>query len=235
LFFIFDIDGTLTATNEFDAHCSARAFERCFGVGLPTTDWHFYRTSTDSGIVSEALEIRRGSPATASDLDQFESAFLEELEQASKRDPQAIHEIPGARALLGSLDRSSAHDYGIATGGMKSTSLYKLATAQIDLKGKRASFANDDFERAGIIRNVLKMANVPPADAIYVGDAAWDAAAAAELGMRFIGMVHDSSREELATLGIRALLSDYSNPEKFFEAARLSESPRLGTKRDSPP
>jgi beta-phosphoglucomutase-like phosphatase (HAD superfamily) len=41
---VFDIDGTLTATNEVDTRCFARAFHEAFGIALDTS-WHIYPLS----------------------------------------------------------------------------------------------------------------------------------------------------------------------------------------------
>ncbi len=51
---VFDVDGTLTATNEVDTRCFARAFLETFGIAL-NTSWHIYPHRTDSGIICHSF------------------------------------------------------------------------------------------------------------------------------------------------------------------------------------
>lgn len=214
---IFDIDGTLTTTNGFDARCSSRAFREVFGVSLPTTDWSRYRTSTDSGIITEAIRMTHGREVTPAELESFERVFLRELTEGYAQEPESIFPVPGAVDLMTTL-RAADHAVGLATGGMKSTALFKLASAGFKVEGWPAAFANDSIERAEIIGRVLKIASASPEDAVYVGDAPWDARAAAMLGMRFIGVTCDSSERKLREAGVSAWIPDYTDAEAFLSA-----------------
>ncbi len=46
---LFDIDGTLTKSDEVDGDVFARAFRMVYGVPLPTTEWADYCAVTDQG------------------------------------------------------------------------------------------------------------------------------------------------------------------------------------------
>lgn len=230
---IFDIDGTLTTTNGFDARCSSRAFREVFGVSLPTTDWNRYRTSTDSGIITEAIRMTQEREVSPAELDAFEQTFLRELTAGYAEDPESIFQVPGAVSLLATLRETKGHAVGIATGGMKSTSLFKLASAGFDVEGWPSAFANDSIERAEIIGHVLEQASVAPEDAVYVGDAPWDARAAASLGMRFIGVTCDSSEDKLRDAGVSAWISDYADAEAFLRALDRALPPNAPPLHDS--
>jgi beta-phosphoglucomutase-like phosphatase (HAD superfamily) len=65
---MFDVDGTLTATNTVDTHCFVQAFKEVLNIDLIDTDWSNYKQSTDSGIVAEIIERHTGSPASDEDL-----------------------------------------------------------------------------------------------------------------------------------------------------------------------
>jgi phosphoglycolate phosphatase-like HAD superfamily hydrolase len=56
---LFDIDGTLTATNEIDRDCFLEAFRLEFGIAEIDTDWLSYEQTTDRGITAEIF--RRAS------------------------------------------------------------------------------------------------------------------------------------------------------------------------------
>jgi beta-phosphoglucomutase-like phosphatase (HAD superfamily) len=94
---LFDIDGTLTASNEIDSICFAEAFRDVFGLSL-NTDWGSYEHTTDRGIATEAL-IRSGREATESALSLHRMRFVELLDQRMT----TLDEIPGARAFLAAL------------------------------------------------------------------------------------------------------------------------------------
>ena len=50
---VFDIDGTLTQTNDADTDCFVRALKDCFALNDIETDWSGYTHSTDAGIMKE--------------------------------------------------------------------------------------------------------------------------------------------------------------------------------------
>jgi beta-phosphoglucomutase-like phosphatase (HAD superfamily) len=76
---IFDVDGTLTATNEVDTRCFARAFLETFGIAL-NTSWHIYPYRTDSGIICHSFSQHFRRAPTAAELDLFRERFLILLE-----------------------------------------------------------------------------------------------------------------------------------------------------------
>jgi beta-phosphoglucomutase-like phosphatase (HAD superfamily) len=69
---MFDIDGTLTATNDVDTECYARAMSEHLGVSVDS-EWSRYRHVTDSGIAGELLE-RHGRPQI--ELDVVRARFV---------------------------------------------------------------------------------------------------------------------------------------------------------------
>src|SRR5258706_12205621 len=94
---LFDIDGTLTASNEIDSICFAEAFRDVFDLEIDT-DWNAYEHTTDRGIATEAL-IRSGSAASESALAVHRTRFIELLDQRMT----SLDEVPGARAFLAEL------------------------------------------------------------------------------------------------------------------------------------
>ena len=51
---IFDIDGTLTQSNEFDARCYIEAVKEGMGISIDD-NWLNYKHVTDSGILNEII------------------------------------------------------------------------------------------------------------------------------------------------------------------------------------
>lgn len=57
---IFDIDGTLTATNEVDDICFVQALADAHRIAGISTNWAEYRHTTASGIFEQIFEERLG-------------------------------------------------------------------------------------------------------------------------------------------------------------------------------
>lgn len=222
---LFDVDGTLTATNVPDAKCYAAAFAHIFGTPLPTIDWGVYVHCTDSGIIHEVIEKERGHNASQEELKAFERRFVFELEQEFADAPDGFQEIPGAAAILDAVATRPGLSAGIASGGMRASASYKLSRIGVDAALFPASFSNDSITREGIAECAIARADGSFDDVVYVGDGPWDVETSALLGMRFVGIGGDAEAEKLYALGARVCLRDYSDPEAFFEAVRTTETP----------
>ena len=235
---IFDIDGTLTATNAVDMKCYAAAFEKTFGVQLPSTDWGVYQYCTDFAIAHEALEMTRGDRGTPQEMEAYERAFVVELEKEFAANPEGFREIPGARAILEAVAARPGMQAAIATGGMRASACYKLTRIGIDAMAMPAGFANDAISREDIIRCAIARADGQCAarylDFVYIGDGPWDAKTSAAMRMRFIGITGDASKERLRAFGATTFLNDYRDQEAFWRAvseASAPDMPREGSNR----
>ena len=232
---LFDIDGTLTATNAVDAKCYASAFEKTFGVPLPTTDWDVYEHCTDFAIAQEVLQSVRGAPGTPEELQAYERAFVVELEKEFAANPSGFREIPGAKAILDAIAARDGVRAAIATGGMRSSACYKLSRIGVDADSPRriaAGFANDAISREDIVRCAIARADgqgcagAQGLDLVYVGDGPWDAKTSTAMNMRFIGITGDASRERLRALGATVFLEDYRDQGAFWRAVNAASIPR---------
>ena len=65
---IFDIDGTVRATQEVEGRCYATAFEEVCGFSLSTLDWNEYSEATSSGIFRSILSDDPRLLGTAQEL-----------------------------------------------------------------------------------------------------------------------------------------------------------------------
>lgn len=222
---LFDIDGTLTATSVIDNACYARAYRRTFNREIPTTDWKCYTHVTDVGILRELLEREEVGVPGQGDVNRFEDNYRRELEGAFVRKPAAFRAVPGAREILRRLAHHSDVCVALATGGMRKTALFKLNRAGIDGTQFPGAFANDGLSRADIARTAISRSDIDPDDVVYVGDGIWDARTAAELGMRFVGVIHESDETDLRKSGATTFVSDYRNADAFFIALETASVP----------
>ncbi|HEV7573978.1 MAG TPA: HAD family hydrolase, partial [Thermoanaerobaculia bacterium] len=122
---LFDIDGTLTASNEIDSECFEEAFRDVFGIEIDT-NWDTYEHTTDRGIASEAL-LRTGLEASSEALSLHRTRFIELLDQRMT----SLDEIPGARAFLAEL-LVRRWRIALCTGAWSVSAWLKLARARFD-------------------------------------------------------------------------------------------------------
>src|SRR6267143_3402558 len=101
---IFDIDGTLTATNAVDEICFVQAFADAHAITEINTNWMEYRYVTDSGITFEVFHERFGRSPNEAELISFKSCLVNLLEAHRAKDPSLFAEIPGASRALTRLN-----------------------------------------------------------------------------------------------------------------------------------
>jgi FMN phosphatase YigB (HAD superfamily) len=186
---VFDIDGTLTESTAFDAHCYKEAV---FGV-LPNVefkaDWGDYQHITDSGILYEICT----SHNLVHDFDAIERevkrGFFENVD--GYLSASVLKATSGAVEFLRFLNDSPDYDIAFATGGWKETAIMKLHNAGFSFDERTVFSASDAHERINImskaqryLTNKLTVSNI--GTPIYFGDASWDVLACSELNWPLI-------------------------------------------------
>jgi len=216
---MFDIDGTLTATNGVDTECYVQAMSEYLGVAIDS-DWSRYQHVTDSGIAGELFKLH-GRPMEEVHL--VHRRFFELIEQALRSMPQSCEPIAGAAEFLKHVQRSKAWVAGLATGGWGESARAKLRRAGIDFQGIPFASADDAEARIDIMKSCLERAEAGCGSdltgVVYVGDGAWDAKAAKELGWPFIGIgqsirsIRDRARDTYP------VFKDFSDVKSILVAA----------------
>lgn len=213
---IFDIDGTLTRTNDLDGRCYAQALEE--GLGAPIErDWAAYRHVTDAGIAAEAFERSIGRPPDADDLARVRDRFLALL-RATREE---VFEVPGAAALVRALQGRPGVAVAIATGAWRESAVWKLRRAAVAADGIPMATGDDSPMRDDIIRLAARRAGGPFDRTVYVGDGPWDLAATRRLGIAFVGVAADRDPAVLRSLGAPHVLGDLRDNPAFLSAAGL--------------
>ena len=126
---LFDIDGTLVESYDFDFECYRSAIFEVLGVEIET-DWGQYQHVKDTGILNEIIEDR---PLQ----DEYESIFKEVKKQFTLRIKKYIlnHEvllISRASTFLSYLAQRYDVIIALATGGWSETAKLKLNAAGIN-------------------------------------------------------------------------------------------------------
>jgi phosphoglycolate phosphatase-like HAD superfamily hydrolase len=222
---LFDIDGTLTLTNEVDNRCYVCALGEALGTAEIDTDWTKYRDVTDSGIASALLAARYGAPPSSEQLNAVRQRFVALLEQAFAHDRGACRAVPGAAGILAALAERAGFAVGLATGGWLESAQLKLRRAGLGEREYPMASASDACAREAIMAlaaaRVAARWGVPNFRSIaYVGDAVWDVHAARRLGWHFVGIGSGERAERLRREGARCVIADYCDQGMFFDAIR---------------
>lgn len=223
---MFDIDGTLTRTDQADELCFVRALQEVFGFTDINTDWAGYLHCSDSGILDELFQHRLGRPPEALEISTFQSHFFSLLEAAAAALP--FSPVPGARDFVSSLVSSSEFAVSLASGAWECSARMKLSSVGLDFGQIPAAFADtaharEDIMRASLSRAVQSCLRDSFDAVIYIGDGVWDARAARNLGYGFIGIAHEPARRErLFAEGAIHVFHDYLDADSLKAALNSS-------------
>ncbi|MCP4768441.1 MAG: HAD family hydrolase [Gammaproteobacteria bacterium] len=181
---MFDVDGTLVLSDEFDGDCFLEAVYEVLGHSLDT-DWMKYTYVTDAGILDQHIS-ENGLHARRDNIRaDVKKAFTEKIADYLKNNP--AHQVPGASEFISELRRLENLSMSIATGGWYETALMKLDSAEIDISGIPIASSNNHFSRTKIMKIAEEKAvgkNEVPCT--YFGDGEWDKKACEELGYNFV-------------------------------------------------
>lgn len=214
---IFDIDGTLTQSAEVDTQLWVQAVGELFGFKNVNTDWSTYRYVTDSGILNEQFETQLGRLPAADETQRMIARFAELWAN------QEIQETPGARQFWRRL-QADGHQVAVASGGWRSVALHKLETAGFPTQGMMGAFSDDAISREGIIR-IARERSGTSGPAMYVGDGVWDARAARNEGIPFVGVAREGAQKELLIReGAVTVIPDFTKPDKLLETILVGQS-----------
>ncbi len=182
--FIFDLDGTLVQSVEFDDVLYQEAIVEVIGRDDFDTRWESYTHVTDTGLLIELL-ARLGVSATNKIISGVRTVYIRKV-KAYLETGALCHPMPGAKEALSVLDAAGIK-YGVATGGWGETARAKLKYAGIEVPAVLCS-SDDSISRTGIMEHCANRLGAQASSVVYFGDAPWDVRAARELNWRFVGV-----------------------------------------------
>lgn len=245
---IFDIDGTLIQSTGVDDQCLTSAFSRVYGLDLPALDWGDFLHSTDQGLSIEVCERWGGRTPQSAEIEIVKRAFVELLQDAIAAEPGRCVPVTGVHAMLHTLKASKEWVVGLASGAWAESAAVKLAAAGVSTIGLPATFSHAHADGRPALREEIIEATVSRLVAerlegnasevervVYVGDGVWDARAARNLGIGFVGMRHDRQEARLRAEGASAVLHDYADQDRVIQLLERAASPESSASAQAGP
>jgi phosphoglycolate phosphatase-like HAD superfamily hydrolase len=218
---MFDIDGTLTQSNDLDNAAFLKALFEIFGFSEVSDDWTSYSHVTDACILKEVCQHKLDRIPTGDEVARFQERLLELLAEESTN-IGGIQPILGASSILSKLLTSSSYCVAYAGGAWTASSIFKLQSANLPIQNIPYAFSDDDESREGITAIALSRAEQQYgrsfSSIVYVGDGIWDVRSARKSGYAFIGIASGAEAERLRNEGATCIFPNYDNAENFFAA-----------------
>lgn len=226
---MFDIDGTLTASDVMDGECFVQAVRDVFGFEDVSADWSLYRHCSDSGVLDELFQTRMGRSPLLDEIAEVQAHFVALMEASIAAQP--LKPIPGAKELLEVLLAESNVAIALASGAWECSARLKLRSAGLDFSRIPGAFADDahareDFMRASLQRVAQKHRREKFDSQVYIGDGVWDVRASRNLGFAFIGIAHEPARaQRLRDEGATVIFPDFTQKDAFRNALEEARAP----------
>ena len=195
---MFDVDGTLVDSAGFDGALYAQAVREVLKVDVDET-WKSYRNVTDSGVLEEILARGEFHESVETLRVAVKRKFIESMQSYLARNPAAIREIAGAKALIDTLCTVPGVRVAIATGGWLETARLKLNGIGVVIENLAFASASDGLERTAIMRVAEQRAllGAEVSRKTYFGDGPWDKRASFDLGYEFVAVGRNVEHEVL--------------------------------------
>lgn len=228
---IFDIDGTLTKTNDVDTQCFVKAFALEFGIEDINTDWASYGHTTDSGITLQIFQEFMGRVPEESELSRLQHRFVDLLRSCYTADNTLFAEIPGASVMLRKLRETEDWAIAFATGGWSASACMKLDSAKLDVGQLPTASADDSISREDIVNTAILRAKALYAESdfekiVCIGDGIWDVLTAVQLQLAFVGVASGEQKIILQNAGVEQIIEDFVNFDNFVEALNTASIPK---------
>ena len=219
---LFDIDGTLVATNESGLLGFTRAMREAFGAedDLARVD---FAGATDSDIIRQLFALH-GIPFHPENVERFRAAYFPALAEILPQREGRV--LPGIVPLLDALAERADVQLGLLTGNFAESARLKLAHYGLWDYFPFGAFADDAMERNELGPFAVQRAREfrvgaefePSRDAWIIGDTPKDIACARAFGARVLAVATGRHRmEQLAPHAPDYVLPDLSQTQRALE------------------
>lgn len=217
---LWDIDGTLIASEGAGVRSMELAFDQCFGfkADLARIDW---AGRTDSWITGEVLRLH-GIPATPKNCHDYLEKYLELL-PGELREGRQGQLLPGVLKLLEILHARTDIAQGLLTGNMKRGAEFKLTHYRVWHYFEFGAFADDSPRRNDLGPHAVRRAGerhaaeFPPERTFIIGDTPHDIECGKVIGAHTIAVATGRfASDDLAAHHPTAVFQDFSDTAAFL-------------------
>ena len=225
---LFDVDGTLIESMEFDADCYVEAVRQVLGVEQVDTEWSHYHDVTDAGILAEIYRMNFRREIGRVPAREVKESFVRIVKSRLKSENIKLKPLRGAGEALRALKQSDRWVVALATGGWRESAEVKLRNAGLAAGDLPIFSANDSISRPGILKIAVQAMGKSErtkrfSKVVYVGDGVWDVWAAREMKIAFLGV--GAGTKKLLREGADQVIRDYSDLKKFLQALEACSIP----------
>lgn len=204
---MFDIDGTLLQSNEFDSECYKKAVYDVIGIAIDD-NWSNYKHVTDAGILNEIIHVHDLNERKQEIHKKVKKCFIKRVDEHLKSKP--AQEVLGAATFLARLREMNNVVLSIATGGWLESAVMKLNSAGINIQGIPVASSDDHYCRVEIMKTAQEKATKDQnCSNTYFGDGTWDKKACSKLSYNFVLVGNSTSHYQS--------IVDYCSPNKALE------------------
>lgn len=198
---LFDVDGTLVDSNYLHVDAWQRAFAE---VGHHIDAWRIHRAiGLDSQLLLDTL-LGDASGEVGDRAKELHKQYYLDLQPS-------MRPLPGARELIRELHRRGVQVV-LATSAPEDELSVLRAVLDVDSCIAHTTSSGDVGQAKPdpeVVKTALERSSTSPDTAVMVGDAVWDAEAATEAGVPFIGLLSGGiSRGELLDAGAKEVYDD---------------------------
>jgi HAD superfamily hydrolase (TIGR01509 family) len=212
---LFDVDGTLVDSNYLHVYAWQRAFD---DEGISVAAWQLHRCiGMDGSKLVRALSHDAGSEVQDR-LSDAHSRYYRDLSPL-------LAPLPGARDLLRRVADLGLQVVLASSAPDDELDTLRKALSCDDVIAVTTSSRDVDTAKPdpGIVQVALDKAGVTPEQAVFVGDAVWDAQAAAAAGLPCIGLLSGGiSDAELQAAGASPIFSDPQDLLDHLDSTRIA-------------
>jgi len=228
---IFDIDGTLTKTDQVDEICFVQALADAHAITEVSTDWAGYPHTTDSAITFHVFQEKFRRAPAAAELLKVQSGFVRLLNERLAEDASLFAAIKGAPVMLRRLPQEPEWRVALASGGWRVSAALKLKAAGIEFADFPAAFADDGFSREEILQSAILKAQALYrqdhfAKIVSVGDGLWDVRTARNLKFPFLGIGDGDGEAKLRRAGATQVIKDFSDYDHALNCLAAAGVPK---------
>jgi HAD superfamily hydrolase (TIGR01509 family) len=213
---LFDVDGTLVDSNYLHVYAWQRAFD---DEGVPAAAWQIHRCI---GMDGSTLVRTLSDDAPDDVQDRLSDAHSRYYRDTAP----LLAPLPGAQDLLRRVANLGLQVVLASSAPEDELAILRKVLACDDVIAATTSSRDVDTAKPapGIVQVALDRAEVTADRAVFVGDAVWDAHAAAGAGVPCIGVLSGGvSRAELGAAGASPIFADPRDLLEHLESTRIAE------------